>query len=549
MTSQITVGEYLIKHLYDNNVKHIFGIPGDYILGFYDLLAKSKIQIVTTCDEQGAGFAADAYARIQGLGAVCITYCVGGLKILNTVAEAFAEKSPIIVISGAPGVNERKQSPLLHHIVNDFDTQHRIFKQVTVATAVLNDTNTIISDINRVISSVFRYKIPGYIELPRDMVNKKITAPNFCKVSNVFSNKKALQEALQETAQMIKSSSKPVIVAGVEIQRHGLQELLLKLLEKTRIPVVSTPLSKSVISENHPLYLGVYEGSMGFHNVRQYVESSDCVIMIGSFMTDVDFGNSPTPVDQGKTINITSSRFLIKHHSYEDVELTEFLKALCESKLIKRHLIDSQLFESHKNGKKSSINRISNRKINVNLLFQILNDYINENNMIIADVGDSLFGGLDLFIHKGTEFLSPAFYLSMGFAIPASVGAQLANPDVRPIVLVGDGAFQMTGIELSTVAKQNLNPIVILLNNDGYRTERTMLDGTFNNIPQWNYTKIIDLLGKGKSFKVKTTDEFYKALAKSEQNSEYTLIEVELNRFDGSNALKRMTESFSKKIR
>src|SRR5687767_2481639 len=149
MTRQITIGEYLIKQLYDNNVKHIFGIPGDYILGFYDLLAKSKIQIVTTCDEQGAGFAADAYARIQGLGAVCITYCVGGLKILNTVAEAFAEKSPVIVISGAPGVNERKQSPLLHHIVNDFDTQHRIFKQVTVATAVLNDTNTIISDINR----------------------------------------------------------------------------------------------------------------------------------------------------------------------------------------------------------------------------------------------------------------------------------------------------------------------------------------------------------------------------------------------------------------
>ena len=134
--------------------------------------------------------------------------------------------------------------------------------------------------------------------------------------------------------------------------------------------------------------------------------------------------------------------------------------------------------------------------------------------MIIADVGDSLFGGLDLFIHKGTEFLSPAFYLSMGFAIPASVGAQLANPNVRPIVLVGDGAFQMTGTELSTIAKQNLNPIVILLNNDGYRTERTMLDGPFNNIPQWNYTKIIDFLGRGKSFKVKTTANFIELLRK-----------------------------------
>ena len=119
---------------------------------------------------------------------------------------------------------------MLHHIVNDFDTQHKNFQASYSGNSSIKRYQYIIYDINRVISSVVRYKIPGYIELPRDMVNKKLTTPNFCKISNIFSNKKALHEALQETAQMIKSSSKPVIVAGVEIQRHGIQELLLKLL-------------------------------------------------------------------------------------------------------------------------------------------------------------------------------------------------------------------------------------------------------------------------------------------------------------------------------
>src|SRR5271167_1979788 len=121
MKSSPTIGEYLIQRLYAHGVRHVFGIPGDYVLGFYHQLCRSKLRLINTCDEQGAGFAADAYARVRGLGAVCVTYCVGGLKIANTTAEAFAEKSPVVVISGAPGVKERERNPLLHHKVREFD--------------------------------------------------------------------------------------------------------------------------------------------------------------------------------------------------------------------------------------------------------------------------------------------------------------------------------------------------------------------------------------------------------------------------------------------
>ena len=170
MKSSTSIGNYLIQRLHDHGVRHVFGIPGDYVLGFYDQLAKSKLAIINTCDEQGAGFAADAYARVRGLGAVCVTYCVGGLKIANTTAEAFAEKSPVVVISGAPGMREREKNPLLHHKVREFDTQKRVFEQLTVASTVLSDPQTAFAEIDRVLHAALRFKRPVYIELPRDMV-------------------------------------------------------------------------------------------------------------------------------------------------------------------------------------------------------------------------------------------------------------------------------------------------------------------------------------------------------------------------------------------
>ncbi|HWB60231.1 MAG TPA: thiamine pyrophosphate-binding protein, partial [Chthoniobacteraceae bacterium] len=171
MKDAVTIGEYLIDRLRAHGVGHVFGIPGDYVLGFYEMMLHSELKLVTTCDEQGAGFAADAYARVRGLGVVCVTYCVGGLKVANTTAGAYAEKSPVVVISGAPGMKERERNPLLHHKVRDFDTQKKVFEQLTVASTVLGDPQIAFQEIDRVLNAALRYKRPVYIELPRDMVN------------------------------------------------------------------------------------------------------------------------------------------------------------------------------------------------------------------------------------------------------------------------------------------------------------------------------------------------------------------------------------------
>ena len=169
--------------------------------------------------------------------------------------------------------------------------------------------------------------------------------------------------------------------------------------------------------------------------------------------------------------------------------------------------------------------------------------------IVICDVGDALFGAIDLFIQHRTEFLGPAYYASMGFAVPAGIGAQLANPRLRPLVLVGDGAFQMTGIELSTAVRYHLNPIVIVLNNRGYGTERHIQDGPYNDVQAWNYHQLPEIFGEGRGFLVRTEGELDSALAAAaEHTSSFCLLEVMLDPLDRSPALERLTKRLAERI-
>ncbi|MFL6338989.1 MAG: alpha-keto acid decarboxylase family protein [Nitrososphaeraceae archaeon] len=567
-----SVSSFLIESLYDYGVRHIFGVPGDFVLGFYQQMIQSnKLKVINTCDEQGAAFAADSYARINGLGAVCVTYCVGGLKVVNATAQAFAEKSPLVVISGAPGIKERIKNPLLHHKVRDFDTQQKIFEHVTVDSVLIDNPTTAAKEIDRVLSSAMRYKRPVYIELPRDKVSTPISiyyqeqypdsssskySKNIKTGEGEVQEKRdidSMQEALSESIEMINSSKQPVIIAGVEIHRFGLQDKLLQLVTKTNIPAVATVLSKSVISEDHPLYLGVYEGAMGHESVREYVESSDCLILIGALMTDINFGITPTPIEPSKSIYVTTEKLSVKHHNYENILLQDFLTILIEAPLAKKDfmLLEKQRDIKNNKNKNKRFSAARNRKITVKRLFERLNFSITGNVIVIADVGDSLFGALDLTIHGQTDFLSPAYYCSMGFAVPAAIGAQLANPKLRPIVIVGDGAFQMTGMEISTISRFALNPIIIILNNNGYGTERPMLDGPFNDVLPWNYYRIPEVIGgHGKGFMIETEEQLEEAFLAAENiySQELCILDVRLDMHDGSPALQRLTESLGKKV-
>lgn len=539
------IGEYLLQRLYNHGVRHVFGIPGDYVLGFYDQLQRSSLKAINTCDEQGAGFAADAYARVRGLGTVCITYCVGGLKVANPIAGAFAEKSPVVVISGAPGMREREKNPLLHHKVREFETQKKVFEQLTIASTVLSDPQTALQEIDRVLHACIRYKRPVYIELPRDLVQVPGISHHRPLEFQETSNPKTLRAAVADAAEFINSAKKPVILADVEVHRFGLQDTLTRLAAKTNIPVVSTLLGKSVIGEQHPFYMGVYEGAMGREEVRRYVESSDCVIMLGAFMTDINLGVFTARLDPGRSISATSEKLTVRYHSYDNVQFQDFVHGLLRAKWTPRRLPqftapkDLTLFQSKK----------SSGKLTVRRLFQRLNSFLTDDMIVVADVGDALFGAADLFIRHRTEFLGPAYYASMGFAVPAGIGAQFASPQHRPLILVGDGAFQMTGMELATAARYGLNPIVVVLNNNGYGTERHMQDGPYNDVWNWKYHKLPEVLGAGRGFLIRTEAELEHALEQARQHTDtFCLLEVQLEQLDRSPALQRLAERLARNI-
>ena len=328
-----TIGSYLIERLHAIGVRHVFGIPGDYILGLYKMLEESPIELVGVTKEDSAGFAADAYARVNGIGCVAVTYCVGGLSLCNSVAGAYAEKSPVVVLGGSPGMNERDRNPLLHHKVKGFETQYEVMEKLTVASAVLSDPVTAFAEIDRVLTACQRYKRPVYLEIPRDMVDVRQVMPHRVHSEIPPSDPEALSEALDEAARLLEAAKRPMILADVEIHRFDLQDDLVALAEGAQLPIATTILGKSVISEAHPLFVGVYEGAMGREEVTRFVEDSDCLLMLGCFLTDINLGIFTAKLDPSRSINATSEDLQIRYHHYQDVRLDDFIRGLRDRKL------------------------------------------------------------------------------------------------------------------------------------------------------------------------------------------------------------------------
>ena len=283
---------------------------------------------------------------------------------------------------------------------------------------------------------------------------------------------------------------------------------------------------------------------LGRDEVRAYVEASDCVILLGAFMTDINLGIYTAKLDLGKAIYATSEKLAIRHHTFENVRFKDFVRGLLAADL-----------PPHENGPRPAppspreFVAVPDAPVTIARLFERVNAFLTERTIVIADVGNALFGASDLFIRGRTEFLGPAYYASMGFAVPAALGAQMARPELRPLVLVGDGAFQMTGVELSTIARCGLNPVVIVLNNAGYGTERHIHDGPFNDVLPWAYHKLPELFGKGRAFLVETESQLDAALdAAAKHTASYCLLDVHLDPFDKSAALGRLAERMAKNI-
>ncbi len=542
-TPNPTVGAFLFDAIYNTGTRYTFGIPGDFALPTFRWLDQSKLKLITLTHEPSVGFAADGYSRASGeMGVAVVTYCVGGLNMLNAVACAYAEKSPMLVISGGPSPSDRRTDSLIHHKVKTFDTQRRIYDEVTCASAVLNDPETAADEILRVIREVKAQCRPGYIEVPYDVVDMPIKLPQAKPAIVAVSDREMLEAALLEAADFINNAKQPVIIADVELHRHGLTDLALEFAKKVHIPIAATLLSKSIIRENHPMYIGVFSGGFSEPAVQKYIEESDCLILLGAFISDVFLGMNSVSLERKKCILANTEKTRVGLHSFENVQFADMVQGLLDAPVKVRERFENP------NPPVDAVPLSAAEKteaLDADTVFRLLQLHMGDNSTLVCDTGDSLLGAIGLRTGKSNNFISDAYYLSMGFAAPASIGVMAANPERRCITIIGDGAFQMTGIELSTAAKLGMKPIVIVLNNDGYGTQRHIIDGPFNNIHRWDYTKICALLKYGTARTANTKGEMEQALQEAMAGDDMFFIEAMIPKHDCTRPLKRLGEQLA----
>ncbi len=535
------VGEYIFDELYKLGVRHTFGIPGDFALALYEPLERSQLDPVVVTHEPSAGFAADAYSRLRGLGVAVITYSVGGLNMLNSVGCAYAEKSPLVVVSGAPGLRERRKHELLHHKVRTYETQARVYEEVTGFATVINNPLTAAQQIQTALHTCVTRKRPVYIEVPRDMVNQRIEVfPQQFQPEKL--DRGALREAIAEAVEMLNHAARPVLLAGVETARYGLQAESIRLAERLGIAVSSTALDKSAFPERHPQYIGVYDGAIGNPDVRRTVEGSDCLLMLGTFLSDMNLGIYTAHLDTNRTIYATAEQIQIKHHQYSNVGFRTFVQALLSARGLKRHRFRaSQKF--------ASLLKPTNRpRITVMDMFYEIDQMLDDDTIVVTDVGDCLFGALELRTRKRTAFVAPANYATMGFGVPGALGAAVAEPKRQVIGIVGDGGFQMTGMEVITAKKLGVKPIYVVMNNGEYLTLKFMAPQLRStDIPRIDYAGFADLFG-GRGYRIQTREEFRAALRDARHQKDFTILDVQLAPDDVSPIVSRLSHALGKRL-
>ncbi|WP_413162644.1 alpha-keto acid decarboxylase family protein [Capilliphycus salinus ALCB114379] len=486
---------------------------------------------------------ADAYARLNGVSGLCVTYGVGGLSVVNALAGAYAEEVPVIVISGAPRTSAKGNQLLMHHTTGDYNLQLSILEKVTVAAVTLTNAEQAPAQIDRTIAACLRYKRPVYIEIPADMVAKPcVTHVSFERPNPLVSDIQALEEAINEAVEWLENSERPIILAGVELHRYGIQKKLQKLVETTGYPIASTLLGKSSISELHPQFIGNYVGALSRDYVKNRVENSDCILCLGAIMSDTNLGGYTAQLKEGQLINANSEKVKIKHHYYYPIDLADFMDGLI-AKL--SHKSDESLdIQPASQLLSKSFQVQPEQKITNARFYERINHFVADNSTVIAETGDAIIATIDLLIHTDTRFIGQAFYMSIGYSLPACLGAALALPQNRVVLFIGDGSFQMTCQELSTIIRLGLNPIIFLINNDGYTIERMIHDGSYNDIQPWKYHQLPEVFGESISCEVRTEGDLEQALELASKNSDsLCFIEVHLDRFDCCKTLARLTQA------
>jgi indolepyruvate decarboxylase len=533
------LGRALIDALQAHGAREIFGIPGDFVLPFFKVIEESGVlPFYTLSHEPAVGFAADAAARFRASISVAVaTWGAGAFNLVNPVAGAYAERSPVVVISGAPGVRERASGWQLHHMARTLDTQSRIFREITCDQAVLDDPGRAPVDIARVLRSAIEYSLPVYIELPRDLVGSEVQAvPNLPPMP---ADAGALAECAEEILHRLKRAARPVLMVDVEIRRYGAEARVARLARALGVPVVTTFMGRGLLSGEPELVHGTYMGAAGNAAITRMVEQSDGLLLLGVILSDTNFALSERRIDMRRAILALGRQVRLGYHSYADIPLDALVDAL----LARVEPAPATAAITREPAAARRTLAADDAPIQPSDVAAAINDLFARHGPMpmAADMGDCLFTAMEI---EGAPLVAPGYYAGMGFGVPAGLGACVAAGG-RPLILVGDGAFQMTGFELGNCRRYGWDPICVVFNNASWEMLRVFQpESAFNDLDDWRFAELAGPLG-GQGVRVTTRRELAAALEQAWQDrGKFQLVEVMLPRGKTSDTLARFVAGY-----
>jgi indolepyruvate decarboxylase len=515
----MNVGEALLHALRDHGAQQVFGIPGDFVLPFFKVVEESAIlPLYTLSHEPSVGFAADAAARVAcAPGVAAVTYGAGALNMVNPVAAAYAEKSPLVVISGAPGQRESGAGLLLHHQVKRLDSQFAIYREITCDQASLHDPASAPREIARVLHSCLTQSRPVYLELPRDVVFESC-AP-VPRLPDAGFDAEAVAACADEIMELLRRAARPVMMVGVEVRRFGLEARVAELARRMHVPVVTSFMGRGLLANCDVPVVGTYLGLTAHPEVGRPVEESDCLLLFGVIVSDTNFGVSEGRIDARRCVLAADRAVTMGFHRYGNVPLAALVDELT------RRLADQSPRSAGRTGAYPRGLVEDAAPITPLDLAKGINDlFARTGRMPVAsDTGDCLFTALEI---ENTEIVAPGYYATMGFGVPAGLGVQAATGQ-RPVILVGDGAFQMTGWELGNCRRYGWDPIVLVMNNRSWEMLRVFQpESRFNSLDDWRFADAAAALG-GDGVRVATRGELATAITlAARRTGRFQLIEV-----------------------
>ena len=540
-----TIGDFLLRRLREVGVSHLLGVAGDFNLEFLEQLEQTRgMHWVGCCNELNAAYAADGFARTHGLAALVTTYGVGELSALCGVAGAYAEHLPIVFVTGAPPLGDIERNSLMHHTAGDgnFDNMMICARQFTAAQARITP-QTAVSDIDRCIRTCVLQKQPVYLQLPSDIALVRIMTPAAPIAIPFQSDSQMLKDFTAAAAARIAGSRKIAILVDADVARFRQDQKVTELAAKLKCPIAVMGTAKGAVDETDPSYIGVYAGALSPPRVRTVVEEADCLLQLGVRFIDSTTASFSQKIDPSRVVEIDAWSGRVNGDTFQGICMADILSGLLANV---RQATGHQVWQQPVEPKFESPKQLSQVAF-----WNRIQNFLREGDVIVAENGTALSGVTGLSLPSKCSLICQALWGAIGYTLPATFGSLMAAPQRRHVLFIGDGSFQLTAQELSSILRHDLKPIIFLLNNDGYTIERLILGerSSYNDIQPWKYASLCDVLSNKDNhtaYCVTSMEELEAVLEAASEPNRCCFVEVRFDRMDAPESLRRLGPRYAR---